>query len=70
MNALYTLFIYPLELFFEVVFSIGNRVTGHPGLAIILLSLAVNFLVLPLYKRADEVQKEERELEDNLAPGI
>ncbi len=70
MNALYTLFIYPLELFFEVVFSIGNRVTGHPGLAIILLSLAVNFLVLPLYKRADEVQKEERELEDKLAPGI
>ena len=70
MSALYTLLIYPLELFFEVVFSIGNRVVGHPGLAIILLSLAVNFLVLPLYKRADEVQKEERDLEVSLASGI
>ncbi|MBP5180221.1 MAG: membrane protein insertase YidC, partial [Clostridiales bacterium] len=39
-------------------------------LAIIILSLAVNFLVLPLYKRADEVQKEERDLEASLAEGI
>jgi len=69
-SALYTLFIYPLELFFEVVFSIGNRIVGHPGFAIIMLSLAVNFLVLPLYKRADEVQKEERDLEAKLADGI
>ena len=70
MSALYTIFIYPLELFFEVVFSIANRIVGHPGFAIIILSLAVNFLVLPLYKRADEVQKEERDLEASLADGI
>ena len=70
MSALYTLFIYPLELLFEVVFSIANRIVGHPGFAIIILSLAVNFLVLPLYKRADEVQKEERDLEASLARGI
>ena len=70
MSALYTLFIYPLELFFEVVFSIANRIVGNPGFAIIILSLTVNFLVLPLYKRADEVQKEERDLEAALADGI
>ncbi len=70
MSALYTIFIYPLELFFEVVFSIANRVVGNPGLAIIILSLAVNFLVLPLYNRADEVQKQERELEESLQSGI
>ena len=70
MSALYTLFIYPLELLFEVVFSIANRIVGHPGFAIVILSLAVNFLVLPLYKRADEVQKEERDLEASLARGI
>ena len=69
-TILFDLIIKPLELFFEVVFSIANRIVGNPGFAIILLSLAVNFLVLPLYKRADEVQKEERELEDKLAPGI
>lgn len=70
MSALYTLFIYPLELLFEVVFAIANRIIGHPGWAIIILSLAVNFLVLPLYNRADAVQKEERELEESLQPGI
>ena len=70
MNALYTVFIFPLRLFFEVVFSIANRVVGNPGLAIIILSLAVNFLVLPLYNRADEVQKQERELEESLQSGI
>ena len=70
MSMLYTLLIYPLELFFEVVFSIAHRIVGNPGFAIIILSLAVNFLVLPLYKRADEVQREERDLEASLAGGI
>ena len=70
MSFLHALFIYPLELLFEVVFSIANRIVGHPGFAIVILSLAVNFLVLPLYKRADEVQKEERDLEASLARGI
>lgn len=70
MRALYTVFIYPLELLFEVVFTIANRIIGHPGWAIIVLSLAVNFLVLPLYNRADAVQKAERELEDSLQTGI
>ena len=60
MSALYTIFIYPLELLFEVVFTIANRIIGHPGWAIIILSLAVNFLVLPLYNRADAVQKDLR----------
>ena len=53
-----------------MVFAIANRVVGNPGLAIIILSLAVNFLVLPLYNRADEVQKQERDLEESLQSGI
>ena len=70
LTIFFDLFIRPLELFFEVVFTIANRIVGNPGFAIIILSLAVNFLVLPLYKRADEVQKEERDLEASLADGI
>ena len=70
LTIFFDLVIRPLELFFEVVFSIAHRIVGHPGFAIIILSLAVNFLVLPLYKRADEVQREERNLEESLAAGI
>ena len=51
-DILGTLLIKPLQLLFEVVFVMANRVVGDPGLAIIALSLAMNFLVLPLYRRA------------------
>lgn len=48
----------------------ANRVVGDPGLAIIALSLAMNFLVLPLYRRADAMQEEERETELRLHKGV
>ena len=67
LSALYTLIISPLELLFEVIFSIANRLTGNSGLSIICLSIAVNFLVLPLYKRADELQAEERDIQAKMA---
>ena len=69
-SYLYTFLISPLELLFEVVFSIANRIIGNEGLSIIFLSLAVNFLVLPLYKRADELQAEERKVQATMASGI
>lgn len=69
-DILGTLLIKPLQLLFEVVFVIANRVVGDPGLAIIALSLAMNFLVLPLYRRADAMQEEEREMELRLHKGV
>ena len=70
LSALYTLIISPLQLLFEVVFTIANRVIGNEGLTIIFLSLAVNILVLPLYKRADELQAEERDIQAKMASRI
>ena len=67
LSTLYTLIISPLELLFEVIFSIANRLIGNSGLSIIILSIAVNFLVLPLYKRADELQAEERDIQAKMA---
>ena len=69
-SVLYTFVISPLELLFEVIFTIANRLIGNAGLSIIFLSLAVNFLVLPLYKRADELQAEERDIQVRMAPMI
>ncbi|WP_034449817.1 membrane protein insertase YidC [Butyrivibrio sp. AE2032] len=70
LTALYTLIISPLELLFEVIYTVANRLIGNAGLSIIFLSLAVNFLVLPLYKRADELQAEERDIQAKMAPRI
>lgn len=64
-----TILIGPLKLLFEVIFVIANRFLHHPGLAIIALSLVMNILVLPLYRRADAMQEESRDVEARLAPG-
>ena len=65
-TVLYRLIIMPIYLFFEFVFVKGYKLTGNYGLTIILLSLCFNILVLPLYRRADEVQKAQREKEKSL----
>lgn len=65
-HMLYQLLIGPLELLFEVIFSVANGFVHNPGFAIIFLSLAMNFLVLPLYKRADAMQEEQRLTEEKL----
>ena len=70
LSYLYTLIISPLELLFENIFMIAYRIIGNEGLSIIFLSLAVNFLVLPLYKRADELQTEERDIQAKMAHWI
>ena len=67
LSMLYTFIISPLQLLFEVIFSVAYKLIGNAGVSIIFLSIAVNFLVLPLYKRADELQAEEREIQEKMA---
>ena len=69
-QLLYQLLIAPLELIFECIFSITYDIVGNVGLSIIPLSLIMNFLVLPFYNRADQIQKEQHDLEEKLNPGI
>ena len=61
-----TLFFKPLYLLFEVVYVMADKVIGNPGLSIIVLSLFMNFLILPLYMRADAIQEEEHTIEKKL----
>ena len=69
-TILYTILISPLQMFFEFIFGFAQRFTNNPGLSIIVLSLVMNFLVLPLYKRADAMQAEERDTEAKLHDGL
>lgn len=70
LDILYTILIGPIQLVFEIIFTIANRLTGHPGIAIIALSLIMNFLVLPLYRRADIMQEEARDIDLKLQKGV
>lgn len=65
-----TLILGPLRLLFEFVFQFSNSVFHNPGISIIALSLIMNVLVLPLYKRADDMQEEARNTENKLSAGV
>lgn len=65
-----TLLLGPLKLLFEIIFQLANRFLNHPGLSIIFLSLVMNILVLPLYKRADAMQEEARDMDNKLHKGV
>ena len=57
----------PLELVFETIFTLAFKITSSEGLAIIILSLVVSTLVLPLYKRAEKIEAEQRAKEKELS---
>lgn len=69
-DFLYDIIIMPLRLFFELIYVYVYKLIDNPGLSIIVLSLAMNLLVLPLYKRADEMQEEEKNIELKLSKGV
>jgi membrane protein insertase Oxa1/YidC/SpoIIIJ len=60
----------PLELIFEIIFCLTYRLFSNPGLSILTLSLAMNFLVLPLYKRADAIREKEKDKINAMAPWV
>ena len=66
----YQLLISPLELLLEAIYGISLRFFQNHGLSIVLMSLVMNVLLLPLYKRADAIQAEEREIEKRLEPWV
>ncbi len=68
--SLYYIVIYPIELILEVVFALLFDWRHNPGLAIIGVSIAVNILSLPLYRRADLISGLEKEKQKAMAPWI
>ena len=61
-----TLILGPLKLLFELIFKFANSIVHNPALAIIAMSLVVNLVSFPLYRRADIMQKEARDIEEKL----
>lgn len=61
-SILFTILIRPLEVLYEVIFAFVYFKSSHNILlTLIILSFVVNILVLPLYYRADIIQREENE---------
>lgn len=70
LDLLFFLFIEPLKLLFEVVFFYAYRFSGNVGISIVVISVVINILVLPLYKRADKLEREQREKKLAMKPWV
>ena len=68
LDILKNIILAPLELVFEIIFSLALKITHSEGIAIIIMSLVVSTLVLPLYKRAEKLEAEERKKSPSLTP--
>ena len=60
----------PIQILFEMIFSLAFKISMNAGMSIFALSLAMNFLVLPLYNYADAMQAKAMDLESKLSDGI
>lgn len=65
-----TVLIEPLKIVFEIIFSVAWDVVGNPGIAIIILSVCMNTLLMPLYRRADLIQLEAKDTDARMKPGV
>ena len=69
-SLFYQLLIGPIEILYQYIYGFAANILNNYGLAIIVLSLAMNFLLLPLYNRADAIQDEERAAEKRMKPVV
>ncbi len=59
-DVLYSITVMPIQIIIEFIFALMYRIFENPGIAIIFVSIAVQLLVLPLYKQSDAMQEQER----------
>lgn len=69
-EILYFIFIEPIKLLLETIFLLMYRLGGSAGLAIVAVSLTVNFLILPLYKKSDAMQEEENKKQKQMSKWV
>ena len=70
LDFLFWLLVEPLKLLFEVVFFFAYSASHNAGLSIIAMSLVINFMLLPLYFRADKLEKEQADKKLCMAPWV
>lgn len=66
-EILRNIFLMPLELVFDVIYTTAFNITSSEGLSIIIMSIVVSTLVLPLYKKAEKLEQQQRAKEKELS---
>lgn len=65
-DFLYNLFIMPIQAVISYVYVESRALLNNKGFAIVCVSLVVQLLVLPIYKRADALSLEERKKKESM----
>lgn len=70
-DILYNIIIYPIEFIIEIIFYFFNNVVKcNYAASFFFLSLAINFLSLPIYNIAESWQAKERAIQNKMKPTI
>lgn len=67
---IYDIFIGSLIFIYDLLFTLIYRSFRNPAITIIILSIVINLIVLPLYQKADELQKEEQRQKKAMEPRV
>ena len=70
MHLLFEIIVEPIRLFLETCFVLGYRLTGNFIFSVIILSIAMNIVVLPLYSEADRIADRERKAVASMKPRL
>ncbi len=70
MEFLHALFLMPIELLMHVILDAAYTLTNSYGIAIIFLSLAINFLLIPVYNIAERWRAEDKSVLDAMKKTI
>ena len=70
LSALYATVIKPLVQIIEFFYELFYEITGNEGISVIGLSFIVTFFTLPLYMVAENWQKKERLIQQEMKQGI
>ena len=66
MDILHSVLLYPLEYVMGLCFNNAYRLTGSYGTSVVILSLAVNIVLLPLYYYAERWKFQERAIRQKM----
>lgn len=67
LQILYQTLFYPLELLFELVYSLEMRFISSSGICIVLLSLFLNLLLFPVYELLYNIERQQKKKEKLLS---
>lgn len=67
LSLLFDLTIAPIQLWMDSALEYAYKLTASYGWSIVLMSLVVNFIILPIYIQAERWQENERKIKNSIS---